>query len=421
MDWFQEFNAFVASLHPGLAMAAALVLLLAAALAADLIVKGQLINLVRRIARRTAQSWDDDLLASGVFSRLAHVVPALVIYYGIGLVPNVPAGLVTVIGNVALAYLALMLTLAAGAALSALLTIYERRPIARDRPIKGFVQVAKIAVYVLGALVIIAALIDRSPLLLLSGVGAMTAVLLLVFKDTILSLVASVQLTSLDMVRVGDWIEMPQYNADGDVVDVALHTVRVQNWDKTVTTIPTHKLISDSFRNWRAMSESGGRRIKRALHLDVSSIRFLTPAEVERFKGFALLADYIEGKEKELADYNAGLPGKRDAQVNLRRLTNVGTFRAYVFNYLKHHPKVHQHMTLLVRQLQPGPTGLPIEVYAFSNDTAWAVYEGVQADIFDHLLAIVPEFGLSVFQQPSGRDLRNLTLPQTASAQQSSS
>lgn len=402
-------------------MAAALVLLLAAALAADLIVKGQLINLVRRIARRTAQSWDDDLLASGVFSRLAHVVPALVIYYGIGLVPNVPAGLVTVIGNVALAYLALMLTLAAGAALSALLTIYERRPIARDRPIKGFVQVAKIAVYVLGALVIIAALIDRSPLLLLSGVGAMTAVLLLVFKDTILSLVASVQLTSLDMVRVGDWIEMPQYNADGDVVDVALHTVRVQNWDKTVTTIPTHKLISDSFRNWRAMSESGGRRIKRALHLDVSSIRFLTPAEVERFKGFALLADYIEGKEKELADYNAGLPGKRDAQVNLRRLTNVGTFRAYVFNYLKHHPKVHQHMTLLVRQLQPGPTGLPIEVYAFSNDTAWAVYEGVQADIFDHLLAIVPEFGLSVFQQPSGRDLRNLTLPQTASAQQSSS
>ncbi len=421
MDWFQEFNAFVASLHPGLAMAAALVLLLAAALAADLIVKGQLINLVRRIARRTAQSWDDDLLASGVFSRLAHVVPALVIYYGIGLVPNVPAGLVTVIGNVALAYLALMLTLAAGAALSALLTIYERRPIARDRPIKGFVQVAKIAVYVLGALVIIAALIDRSPLLLLSGVGAMTAVLLLVFKDTILSLVASVQLTSLDMVRVGDWIEMPQYNADGDVVDVALHTVRVQNWDKTVTTIPTHKLISDSFRNWRAMSESGGRRIKRALHLDVSSIRFLTPAEVERFKGFALLADYIEGKEKELADYNAGLPGKRDAQVNLRRLTNVGTFRAYVFNYLKHHPKVHQHMTLLVRQLQPGPTGLPIEVYAFSNDTAWAVYEGVQADIFDHLLAIVPVFGLSVFQQPSGRDLRNLTLPQTASAQQSSS
>ncbi len=255
----------------------------------------------------------------------------------------------------------------------------------------------------------------------MSGVGAMTAVLLLVFKDTILSLVASVQLTSLDMVRVGDWIEMPQYNADGDVVDVALHTVRVQNWDKTVTTIPTHKLISDSFRNWRAMSESGGRRIKRALHLDVSSIRFLTPAEVERFKGFALLADYIEGKEKELADYNAGLPGKTDAQVNLRRLTNVGTFRAYVFNYLKHHPKVHQHMTLLVRQLQPGPTGLPIEVYAFSNDTAWAVYEGVQADIFDHLLAIVPEFGLSVFQQPSGRDLQNLTLPQAASAQQSSS
>ena len=310
MDWWQQFSAFVASLHPGLAMTVALVLLVAAALAADLIVKRQLINLVRRIARRTTQTWDDDLVASGVFGRLAQVVPSLVIYYGIGLVPHVPTGLVTVIGNVALAYLALMVTLAASAALSALLTSYERRPIARDRPIKGFIQVAKIAVYVLGALVITAALIDRSPLLLLSGVGAMTAVLLLVFKDTILSLVASVQLTSLDMVRVGDWIEMPQYNADGDVVDVALHTVRVQNWDKTVTTIPTHKLISDSFKNWRAMSESGGRRIKRAVHLDLSSIRFLTPAEVERFKRFALLADYVEGKEKELAEYNAGLPGK---------------------------------------------------------------------------------------------------------------
>jgi miniconductance mechanosensitive channel len=231
----------------------------------------------------------------------------------------------------------------------------------------------------------------------------MTAVLILVFKDTILSLVASVQLTSHDMIRVGDWIEMPSCNADGDVVDIALHTVKVQNWDKTITTIPTHKLIAESFKNWRGMSLSGGRRIKRNLHIDLSSIRFLTDAEIERFERFKLLEDYIAGKETELAEYNEAVGESENA--NLRRLTNVGTFRAYVFNYLKHHPKIHDGMTLLVRQLQPGPQGLPLEIYAFTNVTDWSIYEDIQSDIFDHLMAIIGEFGLRVYQAPSGEDL----------------
>jgi len=244
--------------------------------------------------------------------------------------------------------------------------------------------------------------------LLLSGFGAMTAVLLLIFKDTLLSLVASVQLTAQDMVRVGDWIEVPQFGADGDVVGVELHTVKVQNWDKTITTIPTHRLISDSFKNWRGMSASGGRRIKRALYLDASSIHFMSPEEVNGCKRFLLLEEYIGDKEGELAQYNQELAGlsaeERDVAVNMRRLTNIGTFRAYIWRYLRQHPQIHQDMTLLVRQLPPGPQGIPIELYCFTNTTAWNDYEDIQADIFDHLLAIVPEFGLRLFQQPAGTE-----------------
>jgi miniconductance mechanosensitive channel len=270
------------------------------------------------------------------------------------------------------------------------------------------VQLVQIVVWIVGGLLIVATVLDRSPLLLLSGFGAMTAILLLVFKDTILSLVASVQLTAQDMVRVGDWIEMPQSGADGDVVDVQLHTVKVQNWDKTITTIPTHRLITDSFKNWRGMSQSGARRIKRAILIDVSSIRFQTQDEINHFTRFALLKDYVKNKEQELSDYNAGLATEVDAEVNRRRLTNVGTFRAYAFNYLKNHPRIHKGMTLMVRQLSPGPEGLPLEIYCFTSTTEWAVYEDIQSDIFDHLLAIVPEFGLRLYQKPAGSDLANL-------------
>jgi miniconductance mechanosensitive channel len=384
-----------------------LALLLVVAVIADLIFKAQLTRIVQRISERTEHTWDDALIEHKVAARFAQIIPAVVFYFGLTLVPGLPEAVVTVGENVAVAYAALMLSLTASAFLSAVNSIYEQYPISRERPIKGYSQVAKIVVFVLAGVLIVAVLMDRSPVLLLSGFGAMTAVLLLVFRDTILSLVASVQLPSLDMVRVGDWVEMPQCNADGDVIDISLHTVKIQNWDKTITTIPTHRLITDSFKNWRGMGESGGRRIKRDLRIDINSIRFMTPEEIDRCKRIALLTDYIEVKLKELADYNANV-GQEAADVNLRRLTNVGTFRAYVLNYLKNHPKIHREMTLLVRQLQPGPTGLPLEIYAFTNITDWAIYEDIQADIFDHLLAVAGEFGLSMYQEPAGRDVAAL-------------
>lgn len=401
---FEQLGTMHALLPTGLGLLA----LLVAAVIIDLIVKHILIRAVRALAKRSSTGWDDALVAHNVFGRLVQVVPALIVFVGVPFVPDFPEAGVQLIRNVAMGYMVLMLTLAFTAVLSAAHTIYAATAIAKERPLKGFVQLVQIIVWLLGGVLIISTLLDRSPLLLLSGFGAMTAILLLVFKDTILSLVASVQLTAQDMVRVGDWIEMPQFGADGDVVDVQLHTVKVQNWDKTITTIPTHRLITDSFKNWRGMSQAGARRIKRAIYIDVSTIRIQAQDEVDHFMRFALLKDYIKNKEQELADYNAGLATAVDAEVNRRRLTNIGTFRAYAYNYLKNHPKIHGSMTLIVRQLAPGPEGLPLEIYCFTNTTEWAVYEDIQSDIFDHLLAIVPEFGLRLYQKPAGTDLVNL-------------
>ncbi len=402
------------SLPPTIATFAIIGALLAVAVVADLVAKRILLSSLRAVARRTQVTWDDALVGRNVFGRLAQLVPALIIYFGLQFIPGLPDQLAALAANVTVAYMVLMLTLTLTAALGAANDIYEGHPVSRERPLKGVVQLLQIGIYLIGGVLIIAVLLDRSPLLLLSGLGAMTAILLLVFKDTILGLVASVQLTANDMVRVGDWIEMPQYKADGDVIDVALHTVKVQNWDKTITTIPTYKLIAESFKNWRGMSASGGRRIKRAVYVDQNSIRFLSDEEVERFKRFALLKDYVQAKEKELADYNARLPHATEAEVNQRRLTNVGTFRAYIKNYLVNHPRIHADgMTLLVRQLPPTPEGLPIELYCFTTTTAWGEYEDIQSDIFDHLLAIAGDFGLRLFQKPAGKDLEALRLANT--------
>ena len=398
----------LSAVHPLLPAVAGSLALLLVAILSDLVAKRLLLVAVRAAARRTRFGWDDALLENNVFGRLAQIVPVSIISFGIVLVPDVAESVEKIIRNVASAYMILMVMLTLTAMLSAANQIYETRPIARSRPIKGFIQLAQIGIYLFGAVIVIAMLIDRSPAILLSGFGAMTAVLLIVFKDTLLSLVASIQLTSQDMIRVGDWLEMPQFGADGDVIDVALYTITVQNWDKTITTIPTHRLITDSFKNWRGMSESGGRRIKRSISVDVNSIRVLTDDEITRFKSFALLKEYIDAKQTELRDYNTALDEPGESGVNLRRLTNIGTFRAYIHSYLKHHPKIHEGMTLIVRQLQPGPEGLPIEIYAFSNDTDWSAYEGIQADIFDHICAIAPEFALRLYQKPAGADLAGL-------------
>ena len=388
-----------------LPIAAMVAALLFGAIVVDRIAKLILLTLVRRFAAMSAVSWDDILVKHKVFDYLVHLVPAVIIFSGIALVPNIAENFVTVVRNVTLGYMVLMLTMALSSSLGAGNEIYSSTKMAKERPLKGFVQLLQLVIWILGGIMVIAAILDRSPVLLLSGFGAMTAILLLIFKDTILSLVASVQITAQDMVRVGDWIEMPQYGADGDVIDVQLHTIKVQNWDKTIVTVPTHKLVSESVKNWRGMTAAGGRRVKRSLYIDVSSIRFQSDDEVSGFRQLALLTDYIDRKKKELEDYNAGLNYEVDAEVNHRRLTNVGTFRAYAFNYLKNHPKIHQDMTLLVRQLDPTPEGLPIQVYCFTNTTDWGDYEDIQSDIFDHLLAIVPEFDLRLYQKPAGSDL----------------
>ncbi len=372
-----------------------------------------LLRVVTRVAEASPVQWDDLLIEHGVLTRLAHVVPALIVYVGVDAVPILSDDVVRVVGNVALSYVVLTVALAAGRLLNALNGLYETRAAerARQRPIKGYLQLAKLLLFIVSAVLVIAILIERSPLLLLSGLGAMTAVLMLVFKDTILSLVAAVQLSSHDMLRVGDWIEMPALNADGDVIDIALHTVKVQNWDKTITTIPTHRLISESFKNWRGMQESGGRRIKRSLLIDQASVRFLGPAEIRRMRRFMLLDDYLDGKQRELDEHNAALEAAGKDPINSRRVTNIGTFRAYVAAYLRAHPGVNQDMTMMVRQLAPGPTGLPLEIYCFTATIKWVPYEGIQADIFDHLLALLPEFDLRLFQQPGGSDIMRALEP----------
>lgn len=343
-----------------------------------------------------------------VIARLAHVVPALAVWYAVGLIPGLPEAGIEVVRNVSAGVIVLMLALAISAALDLVNFMYQRRrgEAARRHPIKGYVQVLKIVVYGVATILVIASLLDRSPLILLSGLGAMAAVLMLIFQDTLLSLVASVQIASNDIVRVGDWVEMPQLNADGAVLDIALHTVKVQNWDKTVTSIPTRRFITDPFKNWRGMQESGGRRIKRSLYLDQQSVKFLDPAGLAHLQQFAILQDYLAGKQQEIDDANRRLRERGLAPVNSRRLTNIGSFRAYVECYLRSHPGIHQDMTLMVRQMAPGADGLPLEIYCFTNTVLWTAYEGTQSDVFDHLLAILPEFELRVFQHPSGADLR---------------
>jgi len=375
---------------------------------ANFIAKKYVLKLVHYFARKSRTRWDDIFVRERVFERVSHLAPALVLYICAALMFYTEPKLAQITERVAVAYMVVVGCLIADALLSSGLGIYEDYEIAKQRPIKAYLQVLKIFVYLVSAIFVLSVLIGESPWALLSGLGALTAVLMLVFKDSILGFVASIQLAANNMVRPGDWIEMPKYGADGDIIDVSLATVKVQNWDKTITTIPTYALLSDSFKNWRGMSESDGRRIKRALSIDMNTICFCDEDMLERFKGIDLLSDYITGKEKEIAAYNCEKEIDEREMVNGRRMTNIGVFRAYVVSYLRSHPQINKNMTFLVRHLQPTEQGLPIEIYVFSSDKVWAHYEGIQADIFDHILAVIPEFGLRVFQNPSGYDFRGI-------------
>ncbi len=403
----QDFMNQVSNLlqqYPIMATAIGVVVVLFVAWLADKISKRVLLKSMSRLARETTSEFDDLLLEHNVFGRLAHLAPAIAVYFGMRLVPDIPEAVDVLIGQLAAAAMVLIGVSALGAFLTVVGKTYATSEIAEGRPIEAYVQVAKIAVYVIGGVIFVATLTGRSPLVLLSGIGALAAVLLLVFRDTILSFVASLQMASYDMVRIGDWIEMKQYGADGDVMELTLHTVKIQNFDKTITTIPTSKLTEQAFKNWRGMTESGGRRIKRSFYVDMNSIRFLDDADLDRLGRFAILEDYVREKRRELAEFNKAYEGDPDLVLNARRLTNVGTLRAYLVRYLKQHSKIHEGMTLLVRQLDPGPEGLPIELYVFTNDTDWIAYEDIQSDIFDHIFSIMPDFGLRVFQAASGSD-----------------
>jgi miniconductance mechanosensitive channel len=359
--------------------------------------------------------WDDALIQNHFFTILSWFVPIIILYIAQNLLLPAEIAITAFARQILLSAFVVVSVRCIASLLNSINDIYRTARKADSTPIRGYIDAAKIITYVLGAIFILAILTNRSPWGLLSVLGGLTAVTMLVFKDTILGFVASIQLSGTDMVRIGDWIEMPSHGADGDVIDISIHSVKVQNWDKTISTIPTYALVSNAFKNWRGMSESGGRRIKRALNVDMNSIRFVTDNELQEMGKIKLITEYIAGKQREIEEYNQQHGIDTSVLINGRRQTNVGIFKAYIIAFLRHHPQINRDMTFLVRHLQPGKNGLPIEIYVFSSDKVWANYEAIQADIFDHLLAALPVFDLRIFQTPSGYDFRHINrIPETS-------
>jgi miniconductance mechanosensitive channel len=363
--------------------------------------KGIIAQVLGRLVKRSNTHWDDALYEHEVFHKLSHLAPVLVVYLlGPAAFSEFPT-LEKFAYNMAYIYIVVVAWMVLNAFFNAILTIYEGYDISKARPIKGYIQILKILFGFVGIILVLSILLNRSPLYFFTGLGAMTAVLMLIFKDTILGFVGGVQITANNLVQIGDWIEMPKYNADGDVIDITLHTVLVQNWDRTITSIPAYALISESFRNWRGMVQSGGRRIKRSVFIDVKSIKFCDEAMLEKFEKIYLIKDYVKSRKAEIDKYNSEHEFDTAIEANGRRMTNVGTFRVYLFNYLKNHPRINHEMICMVRQLEPTEKGLPMEIYAFTADTAWVNYESIQSDIFDHVLSVAPIFDLQVFQLPT--------------------
>ncbi|MDG9786726.1 mechanosensitive ion channel family protein [Acinetobacter johnsonii] len=390
--------------YPWIEMLTGFCILILVTILAYIIAKHVVVRGIRHLITKLKFANHDIMSQHSVIRRIANIVPAIVIMNGIVTVPHLSAKMVSFVQMAAQAFIFLTIALAIGELLNIFNLVYQRNPKSRNKPIKGYLQLIKLIIFIVCGLMILGTFLKKDVFTLLAGFGAMAAVLMLVFQNTILSLVASVQISSYDMVRIGDWIEMPSLNADGDVIDMSLHTITVQNFDKTFTTIPTNKLVTDTFKNWRGMSQAGVRRIKRSLYIDQSSVHFMSEAEQSKLKEFLLLDQYLDHKSTELIEFNQKL--SNTSPCNQRRLTNIGTFRAYVELYLNQHPNISKHQSLIVRQLQPTEKGLPLEIYAFSNQIAWKDYEAIQSDIFDHLIAILPEFGLKIYQAPSGYDMQ---------------
>jgi miniconductance mechanosensitive channel len=347
--------------------------------------------------------WDDLMLKRKVFSRLCHIIPPLIAYF---FVPAFSVQFQGLMEKIILIYITIIISLVAQALLNSTNDIYNYHTISKTKSIKGIIQILQIIVFLIAAVVIISNILDKSPVIILSGIGALTAVLLIIFKDSLLGLVSGIQIATNDLLRIGDWIEMSKYEANGVVVDISLNTIKVENFDKTITNIPSYAFISDSFKNWRHMQESGGRRIKRSIYIDSTSIEFCNLKMLAKFKKVACLSSYIKTKEIELEEFNRVNNINSTTSISARRLTNIGTFREYIKQYLSSNPHIHKDMVQMVRQLEPGINGVPLEIYAFTNDTNWANYEKIQGDIFDHILSIAPEFNIRIFQSPTGYDVQ---------------
>jgi len=362
-------------------------------------------SIVKQAVKKTKNRWDDIIFEKKVFIKLANIAPAIVIYSSSYIFTDSEE----LIKRLVLSYIVVVILSVFKSLSSAALEIYESFEISKEKPLKGVVQIIVILAYLIGTVIILSIILGKSPALLLSGLGAMTAILMLIFRDTILGFVAGIQIVSNNSIRKGDWIVMSKYDADGDVIDIALHAVKVQNWDRTIVSIPTHKFLEESFTNWRGMVESGGRRICRNINIDMSSIHYLRESEIAELKKIQLISGYLEKRTKEIEKWNEENHADTTMPVNGRRLTNIGTFREYVKQYLVQRKDLRQDMTMIVRQLSPDENGLPLQIYVFTATTAWVEYEAVQSDIFDHLLASVEFFGLKVFQNPSGNDIRTFS------------
>ena len=393
-----------------IAVNAALVIIIL--VAATMIIKKTMLTLSRKWIAANRYRWDDALLNNNFIDRLSWFIPILLAHLSIDSLLPPESTAYIILKRMMMLFFVMAGVASINAGLSTVGDVYRGLRAKQADVLKGFLDAGKIITYIFGAIFAVSIFSGMSPWGIISVLGGMTAVTMLVFKDTIVGFVASIQLTATDMVRVGDWVEMPSYGADGDVISISIHTIRVQNWDKTISTIPTYALVSNSFKNWRGMSESGGRRIKRALMIDINSIRFCDDEMFARLSRINLLSDYLETRQQEIVAYNRShqLEPQDDLEINGRRQTNIGIFRAYIVAYLKDNPQISQDMTFLIRQLAQTEHGLPLEIYVFSTDKRWVQYEAIQSDIFDHLFAALPIFGLRPFQPPTGYDMQQLTI-----------
>ncbi|HKL39807.1 MAG TPA: mechanosensitive ion channel domain-containing protein [Cryomorphaceae bacterium] len=411
--WLHESMGVDMAMTQTIKMVILFVLMLFSALILWMIGQFIINRILKKVILKTSTDWDDIFMEQGVFRKMGHIIPAVVISELTPIVFTDYPEAIPAIEQITDAFVIFIVIRVIVSLISAMTIFFSRSPKFKDKPIASFTQLAKIIIWSVGGIILFGILFGKNPLTLFTALGAVSAVLILVFKDTILGFMASIQLTINDMVRIGDWVSVPQYGADGDVIEINLTTVKVANWDKTISTVPTYSFVSDSFKNWRGMQESGGRRIKRAINLKISKVKFCDQEMLDRFSKVALVKDYIAQRKKEIDAYNSEKHiDTKSSVVNGRRMTNIGILRAYILNYIKQNPNINQEMTCMVRQLEATEKGVPLEVYCFSAIKAWVDYERIQSDMFDHILAAVHQFDLEVFENPAGSDWHQMTLKQ---------